>query len=156
MVLKLFVSFEHENEPRQDVPNTPPPPPQDMLHAAGQHRETKASTYRASEHADVDAEYIPWTGEFDRSVPKNRMRSVLLFRFQVAIKTPKINMLLTRFFFFFTLDAITSRSKQVTIFTFKAFAPRAVSKANRKQCGRKKKKKAENQNEPSLVQPSDF
>ncbi|XP_051939725.1 nuclear pore complex protein Nup133 isoform X2 [Hippocampus zosterae] len=33
----------------------------DMLHAAGQYRETKASTYRASEHADVDAEYIPWT-----------------------------------------------------------------------------------------------
>ncbi|XP_037107149.1 nuclear pore complex protein Nup133 isoform X2 [Syngnathus acus] len=33
----------------------------DMLHAAGQYRESKASMYRASERADVDAEYVPWT-----------------------------------------------------------------------------------------------
>ncbi|XP_077426499.1 nuclear pore complex protein Nup133 isoform X2 [Vanacampus margaritifer] len=33
----------------------------DMLQAAGQYRESKASMYRASEHGAVDAEYIPWT-----------------------------------------------------------------------------------------------
>lgn len=33
----------------------------DMLQAAGQYRETKASTYRASEKAAAEPEYIPWT-----------------------------------------------------------------------------------------------
>ncbi|XP_057700536.1 nuclear pore complex protein Nup133 isoform X2 [Corythoichthys intestinalis] len=33
----------------------------DMLHAAGHYRESKASIYRASEHAAADVEYIPWT-----------------------------------------------------------------------------------------------
>ncbi|XP_022070069.2 nuclear pore complex protein Nup133 [Acanthochromis polyacanthus] len=33
----------------------------DMLQAAGQYRETKASTYRASENAAAEPEYIPWT-----------------------------------------------------------------------------------------------
>ncbi|XP_077575977.1 nuclear pore complex protein Nup133 isoform X1 [Stigmatopora nigra] len=33
----------------------------DILHAAGQYRESKASIYRASEHATPDVEYIPWT-----------------------------------------------------------------------------------------------
>lgn len=33
----------------------------DMLQAAGQYRETKASTYRASERAAAEPEYIPWT-----------------------------------------------------------------------------------------------
>ncbi|XP_054634991.1 nuclear pore complex protein Nup133 [Dunckerocampus dactyliophorus] len=33
----------------------------DMLHAALQYRETKASVYRASENAAAEPEYIPWT-----------------------------------------------------------------------------------------------
>ncbi|XP_030589143.1 nuclear pore complex protein Nup133 isoform X2 [Archocentrus centrarchus] len=33
----------------------------DMLQAAGQYRETKASMYRASENAAAEPEYIPWT-----------------------------------------------------------------------------------------------
>ncbi|KAM7419851.1 hypothetical protein PAMA_016790 [Pampus argenteus] len=33
----------------------------DMLQAAGQYRETKASMYRASESAAAEPEYIPWT-----------------------------------------------------------------------------------------------
>ncbi|XP_032419255.1 nuclear pore complex protein Nup133 isoform X1 [Xiphophorus hellerii] len=33
----------------------------DMLQAAGQYRETKASMYRASENASAEPEYIPWT-----------------------------------------------------------------------------------------------
>ncbi|XP_068176928.1 nuclear pore complex protein Nup133 [Antennarius striatus] len=33
----------------------------DSLQAAGQYRETKASIYRASENADAEPEYIPWT-----------------------------------------------------------------------------------------------
>ncbi|XP_077461332.1 nuclear pore complex protein Nup133 isoform X1 [Stigmatopora argus] len=33
----------------------------DILHAASQYRESKASIYRASEHAAPDVEYIPWT-----------------------------------------------------------------------------------------------
>ncbi|XP_040926973.1 nuclear pore complex protein Nup133 isoform X2 [Betta splendens] len=33
----------------------------DMLQAAGQYRETKASMYRASENAPAEPEYIPWT-----------------------------------------------------------------------------------------------
>ncbi|KAF3688079.1 Nuclear pore complex protein Nup133 133 kDa nucleoporin Nucleoporin Nup133 [Channa argus] len=33
----------------------------DMLQAAGQYRETKASMYRASENAATEPEYIPWT-----------------------------------------------------------------------------------------------
>ncbi|XP_047433726.1 nuclear pore complex protein Nup133 isoform X2 [Mugil cephalus] len=33
----------------------------DMLQAAGQYRETKASVYRASENAAAEPEYIPWT-----------------------------------------------------------------------------------------------
>ncbi|KAM3865494.1 nuclear pore complex protein Nup133 [Diretmus argenteus] len=33
----------------------------DMLQAAGQYRETKASMYRASENAASEPEYIPWT-----------------------------------------------------------------------------------------------
>ncbi|XP_020495313.1 nuclear pore complex protein Nup133 [Labrus bergylta] len=33
----------------------------DVLQAAGQYRETKASIYRASENANAEPEYIPWT-----------------------------------------------------------------------------------------------
>ncbi|XP_061626192.1 nuclear pore complex protein Nup133 [Phyllopteryx taeniolatus] len=33
----------------------------DMLHAASQYRESKASMYRASDHAAANPEYIPWT-----------------------------------------------------------------------------------------------
>ncbi|XP_056136281.1 nuclear pore complex protein Nup133 [Lampris incognitus] len=33
----------------------------DMLHTAGQYRETKASLYRASENVATEPEYIPWT-----------------------------------------------------------------------------------------------
>lgn len=35
---------------------------QDVLQAAGQYRETKASVYRAAENAAAEPEYIPWTG----------------------------------------------------------------------------------------------
>lgn len=36
---------------------------QDVLQAACQYRNTKASTYRAPERAAAEPEYIPWTGE---------------------------------------------------------------------------------------------
>ncbi|XP_019750267.1 nuclear pore complex protein Nup133-like, partial [Hippocampus comes] len=50
----------------------------DMLHAAGQYRETKASTYGASEHADVDAEYIPWTALGGVRTVISRQRELVL------------------------------------------------------------------------------
>lgn len=40
---------------------------QDILQAAGQYRETKASMYRASENAAAEPEYIPWTGKTNSS-----------------------------------------------------------------------------------------
>lgn len=42
---------------------------QDLLQAAGQYRETKASMYRASENAAAEPEYIPWTGKTHLSEP---------------------------------------------------------------------------------------
>lgn len=35
---------------------------QDVLQAAGQYRENKASVYRAAENTAAEPEYIPWTG----------------------------------------------------------------------------------------------
>lgn len=35
---------------------------QDVLQAAGQYRENKASMYRAAENTAAEPEYIPWTG----------------------------------------------------------------------------------------------
>lgn len=50
-----------DSEPWADVVLTVNNILKDMLQAAGQYRETKASMYRASENAAAEPEYIPWT-----------------------------------------------------------------------------------------------
>lgn len=40
---------------------------QDVLQAAGQYRENKASMYRAAENTAAEPEYIPWTGVVSRT-----------------------------------------------------------------------------------------
>lgn len=50
----------------------------DMLQAAGQYRETKASVYRALENPTAEPEYIPWTASSGLRTVLSRQHEVLL------------------------------------------------------------------------------
>lgn len=54
---------------------------QDMLQAAVQYRDTKASLYRAAENAPPEPEYIPWTGKIKNK--KNHTLRLLLYFFRL-------------------------------------------------------------------------
>uniref|UniRef100_A0A672ZDP0 Nuclear pore complex protein Nup133 n=1 Tax=Sphaeramia orbicularis TaxID=375764 RepID=A0A672ZDP0_9TELE len=50
----------------------------DMLQAAGQYRETKASIYRASESVSAEPEYIPWTASVGVRAIISRQHEIIL------------------------------------------------------------------------------